>query len=52
MHGQYARRLADAPVGGASAVVELMVRRFKYLNPHIPAVMFAEQIEALSSSKR
>ncbi|MFB7444251.1 transposase family protein [Streptomyces mirabilis] len=50
VHGRYARRLADAPVGGAPAVVELMVRRFKCLNPQCPAVTFAEQIEGLTSS--
>ncbi|MEU5481647.1 transposase family protein [Streptomyces mirabilis] len=49
VHGRYARRLADAPVGGAPAVVELMVRRFKCLNPQCPAVTFAEQIEGLTS---
>ncbi|MFG2732569.1 ISL3 family transposase [Streptomyces canus] len=49
VHGRYARRLADAPVGGAPAVVELMVRRFKCLNPQCPAVTFAEQVEGLTS---
>ncbi|WP_405863531.1 ISL3 family transposase [Streptomyces sp. NBC_00005] len=49
VHGRYARRLTDAPVGGAPAVVELMVRRFKCLNPQCPAVTFAEQIEGLTS---
>ncbi|MET7694363.1 transposase family protein [Streptomyces sp. NPDC005483] len=49
VHGRYARRLADAPVGGAPAVVELVVRRFKCLNPQCLAVTFAEQIEGLTS---
>ncbi|MFG2369835.1 ISL3 family transposase [Streptomyces mirabilis] len=49
VHGRYARRLADAPVGGAPAVVELVVRRFKCINPQCPAVTFAEQIEGLTS---
>lgn len=49
VHGRYARRLADAPVGGTPAVIELMVRRFKCLNPQCPAVTFAEQLEGLTS---
>ncbi|MFB0615794.1 transposase family protein [Streptomyces sp. AGS-58] len=49
VHGRYARRLADAPVGGAPVVVELMVRWFKCLNPQRPAVTSAEQIEGLTS---
>ncbi|MGW0886193.1 ISL3 family transposase [Streptomyces sp. NPDC002671] len=49
VHGRYTRRLADAPVGGAVAVIELVVRRFKCLNPQCPAVTFAEQIEGLTS---
>ncbi|WNZ07350.1 ISL3 family transposase [Streptomyces sp. 11x1] len=49
VHGRYARRLADAPVGGAPAVIELMVRRFKCLNPQCSAVTFAEQLEGLTS---
>ncbi|MET8954763.1 ISL3 family transposase [Streptomyces sp. NPDC004533] len=49
VHGRYARRLADAPVGGAPAVIELVVRRFKCINPQCPAVTFAEQIEGLTS---
>ncbi|MGP4048824.1 ISL3 family transposase [Streptomyces sp. 2A115] len=49
VHGRYARQLADAPVGGAPVVVELVVRRFKCLNPQCPAVTFAEQIEGLTS---
>lgn len=49
VHGRYPRRLADAPVGRAPAVVELMVRRFKCLHPQCPAVTFAEQIEGLTS---
>ncbi|MFE0658796.1 transposase family protein [Streptomyces sp. NPDC058876] len=49
VHGRYARRLADAPLGGASTVVELVVRRFKCLNPQCPAVTFVEQVEGLTS---
>ncbi|MFF4963104.1 transposase family protein [Streptomyces sp. NPDC001222] len=49
VHGRYTRRLADVPLGGALAVIELMVRRFKCPNPQCPAVTFAEQIEGLTS---
>ncbi|MER6068007.1 ISL3 family transposase [Streptomyces sp. NPDC001817] len=49
VHGRYARRLADAPLGGAFAVIELTVRRFKCLNPLCPAVSFAEQVPGLTS---
>ncbi|WP_280923698.1 ISL3 family transposase [Streptomyces roseochromogenus] len=49
VHGRYARRLADAPLGGASTMVELVVRRFKCLNPPCPAVTFTEQVDGLTS---
>ncbi|MFD0448461.1 transposase family protein [Streptomyces indonesiensis] len=49
VHGRYARRLADAPFGGVPAVTELVVRRFKCLNPQCPALTFAEQVEGLTS---
>ncbi|MGX4688808.1 ISL3 family transposase [Streptomyces sp. JNUCC 63] len=49
VHGRYMRRLADAAVGGASVVIELLVRRFKCPNPACPAVTFAEQIAGLTS---
>ncbi|MET8413768.1 transposase family protein [Streptomyces sp. NPDC005195] len=49
VHGRYARQFADAPVGGTLVVIELVVRRFKCLNPCCPAVTFAEQIEGLTS---
>ncbi|MFD4956808.1 ISL3 family transposase [Streptomyces sp. NPDC058451] len=49
VHGRYMRRLADAPVGGASVVIELLVRRFKCPNPACWAVTFAEQIAGLTS---
>ena len=50
VRGRYLRRLADAPFGGASAVIELAVRRFKCLNPHCSAVTFVEQIPGLTSA--
>lgn len=49
VHGRYIRRLADAAVGGASVVIELLVRRFKCPNPACHAVTFAEQITGLTS---
>lgn len=49
IHGRYIRRLADAPLGGASVVIELTVRRFKCLNSRCLAVTFAEQIPGLTS---
>ncbi|WP_373297191.1 transposase family protein [Streptomyces brasiliensis] len=49
VHGRYMRRLADAAVGGARVVIELLVRRFKCPNPACPAVTFAEQISGLTS---
>jgi hypothetical protein len=49
VHGRYMRRLADAAVGGASVVIELLVRRFKCPNPACRAVTFAEQIAGLTS---
>lgn len=42
VHGWYMRRLADAAVGGASVVIELLVRRFRCPNPVCRAVTFAE----------
>ncbi|MFF4121038.1 transposase family protein [Streptomyces sp. NPDC001714] len=48
-HGRYARRLADAPVGGAPAMIALVMRRFKCLNPQCSAVTFAKQFEGLTS---
>ncbi len=49
VHGRYMRRLADAAVGGAGVVIELLVRRFKCPNPACRAVTFAEQIAGLTS---
>ncbi|MGW1161225.1 ISL3 family transposase [Streptomyces sp. NPDC002519] len=49
VYGRYMRRLADAAVGGARVVIELLVRRFKCPNPACPAVTFAEQISGLTS---
>ncbi|GAB7109702.1 hypothetical protein JCM4814A_80170 [Streptomyces phaeofaciens JCM 4814] len=48
VHGQYVRRLGDAPVTGSPVVIELTVRRFKCLSSWCPAVTFAEQIEGLT----
>lgn len=49
VHGRYLRCLADAPLGAAPVVIELLVRRFKCLNSRCPAVTFAEQIQGLTS---
>ena len=49
VHGRYIRRLADAPLGGASVVIELAVRPCRCLNSRCEAVMFAEQIPGLTS---
>ncbi|MFF4864480.1 ISL3 family transposase [Streptomyces sp. NPDC001231] len=49
VHGRYLRRLADAAVGGAGVVIELLVRRFKCPNHACRAVTFAEQIAGLTS---
>lgn len=49
VHGRYLRRLTDVAVGGASVVIELLVRRFKCRNPGCRAVTFAEQIAGLTS---
>jgi transposase len=49
VHGRYVRRLTDATVSGAGVVIELLVRRFKCLNPVCRAVTFAEQIGGLTS---
>ncbi|MFE2945100.1 ISL3 family transposase [Streptomyces sp. NPDC059255] len=49
VHGRYKRRLADAPLGGAPVVIELMVRRFKCLNSRCAAATFAEQVPGLTS---
>ncbi|MFD7478991.1 ISL3 family transposase [Streptomyces sp. NPDC059837] len=49
MHGRYRRRLADAPLGAALVVIEVLVRRFKCPNSHCPAVTFAEQVPGLTS---
>lgn len=49
VHGRYIRRLSDAPLGGASVVIELEVRRFRCLNSRCEAVTFAEQVPGLTS---
>ncbi|MFD9073559.1 transposase family protein [Streptomyces lasiicapitis] len=49
VHGRYARRLVDTPVGGDGVVIELVVRRFKCLNLRCPAATFVEQIKGLTS---
>ena len=49
VHGRYMRRLADAAAGGASVVIELLVRRSKCPNPACRAVTSAEQIAGLTS---
>ncbi|MFD7612403.1 transposase family protein [Streptomyces sp. NPDC059828] len=49
VHGRYIRRLADAAVGGARVVIELLVRRFKCPSRACRAVTFAEQIAGLTS---
>lgn len=42
-HSRYHRRLADAPIGGRSVLVQLQVRRLFCDNPECPARTFAEQ---------
>ncbi|MFI9781851.1 ISL3 family transposase [Streptomyces sp. NPDC051956] len=49
VHGRYIRRLSDAPLGGASVVIELKVRRFRCLNSRCESVTFAEQVPGLTS---
>ncbi|WP_226599954.1 transposase family protein [Streptomyces violascens] len=49
VHGRDMRRLADAVVGGANVVIELLMRRFKCRNPGCWALTFAEQIARLTS---
>ncbi|WP_371099255.1 transposase family protein [Streptomyces sanglieri] len=48
IHGRYERRLADAPLGGLSVVIVVLIRRFKCLRTECPAVTFAEQIPGLT----
>ncbi|MEV6690304.1 ISL3 family transposase [Micromonospora sp. NPDC051196] len=48
VHGRYARRLADAALGGCAVVVELVVRRFKCVAGTCPVVTFVEQVEHLT----
>ena len=49
VHSSYARRLADAGVGGRVVVIQLAVRRFFCADPGCPAATFAEQVGGLSS---
>ena len=44
------RRLADAAVGGARVVIELVVRRFRCQNPVCAAVTFVEQVSGLTTA--
>ncbi|GAA2961127.1 hypothetical protein GCM10010518_54950 [Kitasatospora cinereorecta] len=44
IHGRYERRLADAPLGGISVVIVVLMRRFTCLTVECQAVTFAEQI--------
>ncbi len=51
VHSRYERRLRDAAIGGAPAVIRLAVRRFFCGNPACPAVTFAEQVSGLTSRR-
>ncbi|MFJ7911378.1 ISL3 family transposase [Kitasatospora sp. NPDC096204] len=48
VHSRYGRRLADAPCGGQSVVIELSVRRLFCDKRECRRVTFAEQIEGLT----
>jgi transposase len=49
VHSRYARRLADAAIGGRRVVIRLAVRRFFCAAPGCSRVTFAEQVEGLTS---
>jgi transposase len=49
LHSGYARRLADAAVGGRRTAIRRAVRRFFCDGPACPAVTFAEQPQGLAS---
>jgi transposase len=49
VHGRYARRLADAAVGGRRVVIRLTVRRFSCPVPGCKRKTFAEQVPGLTS---
>lgn len=48
VHGRYRRRLADAAIAGAAVVIELLVRRFRCVDPGCSVVTFVEQVEGLT----
>jgi transposase len=48
VHGRYARRLADAAVGGRRVVIRLTVRRFLCPVPGCKRTTFAEQVPGLT----
>jgi transposase len=48
VHARYSRRLTDLVIGGACLVIELVVRRFRCVNPDCSATTFTEQIKELT----
>jgi transposase len=48
VHSRYARRLADAAIGGRQVLICLQVRRFFCGSPDCPRTTFAEQVEGLT----
>jgi len=49
VHSRYARRLADAAIGGRRVVIRLAVRRFFCPAPGCKRRTFAEQVEGLTA---
>jgi transposase len=50
VHSRYARRLADAAVGGQRVMIRLAVRRFFCDAADCPARTFAEQVDGLTTA--
>jgi hypothetical protein len=48
VHSHYTRRLADLPIAGRQAIIDLNVRRFRCLRPHCPRRTFVEQATGLA----
>jgi transposase len=47
-HSSYERNLADLPIAGRQAVVDLRVRRFRCYQPECPRKTFVEQVPRLA----
>jgi transposase len=47
-HSSYERNLADLPISGRQAVVDLRVRRFRCYQPDCPRKTFVEQVPVLA----